>query len=45
MMNEEDCKLPGIKPLKNLNLIKNITAAPGIALMVERKAGDKTEES
>jgi len=40
MMNEEDPKIPGIRPLKNLNLLKNITVDRGIGLFVERKTGE-----
>ena len=43
-MNAEDIKIPGIKPLKNLNLLKNIETMPGIALLVEKKANEQSSE-
>jgi len=44
MMNEEDPKIPGIRPLKNLNLLKNITVDRGIGLFVERKTGEQSSD-
>jgi hypothetical protein len=44
LMKQADAEIPGVKPLKNLNLLTQMEVKTGIAILIPRKKGETAED-
>ena len=43
LMKQPDAEIPGVKPLKNLNLLTQMEVKTGIAILIPRKKGETAD--